>query len=74
MFKSDWDKYEWIEIDSTIIEDAQDLIKKYGDIGLRSLDSIQLASGLYVKDKDVKYITSDKLLKKCFIKEKLTII
>ena len=28
VFKSDWDKYEWIEIDSTIINNAHDLIKK----------------------------------------------
>ena len=27
---------------STIINNAQDLIKKYGDIGLKSLDSIHL--------------------------------
>ena len=28
VFKSDWDKYEWIEIDSTNIKNAQYLIKK----------------------------------------------
>lgn len=74
IFESDWDKYEWIEITSNIIKDAEDMIKKHGNIGLRSLDSIQMACGLYVEDEDVRYITSDKLLKKCFIEEGLKVI
>ncbi len=43
----------------------------YGIDGLRTLDSIQLASALAVKNEVNKYFTSDKLLRLLFEKENL---
>jgi len=62
-FQEDYTKYTFILLDSKLISMARDLIEKYGLKGLRSLDSIQLASILKIKSGLSVAITSDELLK-----------
>jgi len=47
---------------------------KYGNKGLRTLDSLQLASALILKNKPCVFFTSDKLLKSLFIEESLNVL
>ncbi|MCK4761861.1 MAG: type II toxin-antitoxin system VapC family toxin, partial [Candidatus Aminicenantes bacterium] len=62
-FEEDFDKYQWIKIDSNIIQSASDLLKKYGNNGLRTLDSIQLACAVELKQESCTFFTSDGLVK-----------
>ncbi len=62
-FNSDYDNYTFIAIDTDLIFDARDLLVKYGLKGLRTLDSIQLASILKVKSELSFAVTADDLLK-----------
>jgi uncharacterized protein len=61
-FEKDIPKFELVPdtIDLKIL--AKDLIKKYCNEGLRSLDAIQLASILSVRQKVDYFFTSDKVL------------
>jgi len=69
LFESDFSKYSFINCNNEIVEEANKLLKLYGANGLRSLDSIQLASMIKVKQEidiaksaDVKlnaFITSE---------------
>ncbi len=62
-FESDFDKYDFVELDSKIIANAKSLISNYGTQGLRTLDSIQLASALKTKAGLNFFITADDLLR-----------
>lgn len=73
IFNSDLPKYHIVRIDSEVIKAAINLIAKYGDAGLRTLDSIQLATALLIKQKADLFVTADKLLLSLFDKERLTI-
>jgi predicted nucleic acid-binding protein len=44
LFENDFTKFTFIATDSLILEQARNLISKYGKEGLRTLDSIQLSS------------------------------
>lgn len=72
-FETDYNKYHWIIIDREIINSAINLLNKYSKIGLRTLDAIQLACAVSVKDNADEFLTSDKILKTIFIKEGLTV-
>jgi uncharacterized protein len=74
LFETDYGKYNFIEIKSDIIILSTTMIKKYGTLGLRSLDSIQLSSALYCKESVDIFITHDELLMKFFNSEELPII
>ena len=63
LFYSDSDSFTFVEVNNELIGNAFDLISKYGKAGLRSLDSIQLASMLKVKTEISYAISADKLLK-----------
>ena len=63
-----------LNIESDVIKTAINLLKKYGNNGLRTLDSIQLASALKIKEVNFTFLTSDKLLQKLFNNQKLDII
>ncbi len=52
---------------------AKLLILKYGQDGLRTLDALQFASAIEVKDLVNKYFTADKLLLSLFEKEYLPV-
>ena len=66
-FCDDYDKYTFIDVNSELLSIARDLVIKYGLKGLRTLDSIQLASILEVKTGLSFAVTTDDLLKS-FIK------
>jgi uncharacterized protein len=71
-FAEDYDNYHFIDIDSELVLTARDLIGKYGLFGLRTLDSLQLASVLKVKSELTFALTSDDLLKSLIKSEGLT--
>lgn len=62
LFNSDFDKFNKIYIDKTIIDLSSLLIGKYWKKGLRSLDSIQLASLISIRENISIFICSDKVL------------
>ncbi|OFX43537.1 MAG: hypothetical protein A2046_01420 [Bacteroidetes bacterium GWA2_30_7] len=72
-FENDYNNFLWISIDKETISAAKELIKTYGQDGLRTLDAIQLACAVLKRNKIQKYKTSDSTLKQIFIKEKLTV-
>ena len=71
LFEMDSYKYIFIATDNFIIEQAQNLITKYGLSGLRTLDSIQLSSALALANKVGLFLTSDNLLKVLLCEEGL---
>ena len=73
-FEVDLDKFQWIRLTSDVIKYAADLLKRYGDDGLRTLDSMQLAYALQLRAEGCSFFTSDKLLQRLFVKENLNII
>ncbi len=73
LFESDLQKYSIIPVNSITLEKAKILIGKYGQDGLRTLDSMQLASAIEVKNIVNKYFTSDQLLHTLFLKENLPV-
>jgi len=73
-FQNDYSKFEWIKLDSHVVNLAKDLISQYGTDGLRTLDSLQLASAVSKKIVINYYKTSDKLLFAIFEKEGLNVI
>lgn len=70
-FQQDSDKFQWILLQAGIVKSASHLLMKYGNSGLRTLDSLQLASALTLKDEKCIFLASDKLLRSLFEKEKL---
>lgn len=70
-FESDADKYTFVVVDSIVIENAIRLLSKYGIIGLRTLDSIQLSTAVLLVDNSSVFLTSDEILKSLFKTEKL---
>ncbi|MBC8384174.1 MAG: type II toxin-antitoxin system VapC family toxin, partial [Candidatus Cloacimonetes bacterium] len=71
LFFNDLTEFKWINIDSKIVNSAFNLLSDFGEIGLRTLDSIQLASALTLKENDCLFYSEDKLLRKIFEKLKL---
>lgn len=71
LFEADFEKYTFIAIDSLLVERARILIAKYGVEGLRTLDSIQLASAVSMEQEVNIFLTSDRLLDACFKSEGL---
>ncbi|MGB5155901.1 type II toxin-antitoxin system VapC family toxin [Desulfobacterium sp. N47] len=70
-FEDDHAKFEWIRIDPFIIDSASKLLMRYGSDGLRTLDSLQLASAVKLKRESCIFLTSDSLLLKFFKNEGL---
>ncbi len=62
-FTNDYDNYSFIGSDYNLILQAKDLVTKYGVQGLRTLDSIQLASVIAVKSDLSFAVTADNLLR-----------
>jgi predicted nucleic acid-binding protein len=73
-FELDYDKYDFIKLDSEIVRDSKNLISKHGTKGLRTLDSIQLSSALRLKSELGFFVTSDDLLKHLAEMEELIIL
>ena len=57
-----------------LANEAKGLIHKYGMQGLRTLDSIQLATAISLKNECELFITSDKLLNSFFKQEALPVL
>ena len=72
-FENDWKNFIFIHDNKEMKIKAKLLISKYSKEGLRTLDSIQLASALEVKDDTDSNLTADKLLMKLFKLENLKI-
>jgi predicted nucleic acid-binding protein len=70
-FTSDYGNYSFVDSNNDLILHAKDLVTKHGVQGLRTLDSIQLASALKVYDQVELFLTSDKLLSELFKDEGL---
>jgi uncharacterized protein len=62
-FKTDYTNYNFIEVTNEVILTARELVSHYGLNGLRTLDSVQLASMIKVKPMLDFAITADGLLK-----------
>lgn len=71
LFENDCNKYTFVQVDNFIIEQSKELIAKYGKDGLRTLDSIQLASSVILKTQIDLFKTTDNLLNKFFVLEGL---
>ena len=71
LFESDFEKYNFETANSLIIEQARNLTTKYGIEGLRTLDSIQLSTCIYLAKQADVFFTADMLLKKLMEKEGL---
>jgi predicted nucleic acid-binding protein len=63
-FEADYSKYPFVNINFELLNIAKNMLSKYGTSGLRTLDSIQLASILIIKSKISFAVTSDNLLQK----------
>ncbi len=73
-FHNDHDNFQWILLQSDIVESAAHLLMKYGRRGLRTLDSLQLAAALTIKGEECIFLTSDKLLRSLLEEEKLKVL
>ena len=73
-FQNDGDNFQWIMLQSDIVESASYLLMKYGNRGLRTLDSLQLAAALTLREVECVFLTSDKLLLTFFKEEQLKVI
>lgn len=71
LFESDFEKYNFISTDSLLIEQARNLTTKYGIDGLRTLDSIQLATCKRLENHVDIFFTADNLLNYLIEKEGL---
>lgn len=71
LFDKDSPKYQFVAIDSIILEQAKNLVSKYGVEGLRTLDSIQLSTCVFLKNQVDVFFTTDKLLKALIEAEQL---
>jgi predicted nucleic acid-binding protein len=72
-FEMDSTKFNIVSESSEIRKLAKAMIRKYWKIGLRTLDSIQLASVLLIRDKVDFFFTSDNLLAEIARLEKLKV-
>ena len=63
LFSNDYEKFTFVEVDAELVLFARNLVSKYGLKGLRTLDSVQLASVLKVKSGLSFAVSADDLLK-----------
>jgi uncharacterized protein len=70
-FENDQNKFRWVRLDPSVILQASALLMKYGGKGLRTLDSIQLATALHLQSPNLLCLTSDTLLRSFFQDENL---
>ena len=71
-FESDSENYQFVNQSDKLIWLAKNLVNKHWKTGLRTLDSIQLASVLTVKEIDY-FFTSDRILAEIAINEGLNV-
>lgn len=73
-FQKDRGNFQWLLLQSDIVESASHLLMKYGGHGLRTLDSLQLATALTLREDKCIFLTFDKLLRTLFIEEQLKVL
>ncbi|MBI5194349.1 MAG: type II toxin-antitoxin system VapC family toxin [Nitrospirae bacterium] len=73
-FQNDCNKFQWILLHSNLVKSASQLLMNYGGRGLRTLDSLQLATALTLKEEECIFLTSDKLLQTLFVEERLKVL
>lgn len=73
IFRNDYPRYHWIEIDQETEMYALDFLNKYGPAGLRTLDSLHMASAQKVSRICNFFLTEDKLLGRFFESENLVV-
>jgi len=71
LFEEDAVRFTFMPLSENIVDNACGLLNKYGPDGLRSLDGIQFATAIALKDHADLFITSDKLLGSLLAKEQL---
>lgn len=72
IFEEDYCNYRWILHDEHINQSAYNLLMKWGESGLRTLDSIQLASAITLREMpSTIFCTADNKLNEIFEKEHL---
>ena len=74
VFNKDVLQYQFIHADTIITNTAKELVDKYGMQGLRTLDSIQLATAISLKELCGLFVTTDKLLNSFFQQESLPVL
>lgn len=72
-FNNDLGKFTLVNVDNSIINNAKILMDTYGLQGLRTLDSIQLATAVSLKSVASLFVTSDQLLQSFFVQEGLPV-
>ncbi len=72
-FDKDYPAYTFIPVDELLLQLSCQLLDKYGQRGLRSLDVIQLASAVSVHREVRLFKTADALLNTLFIAEFLPV-
>ena len=72
IFSNNSSDFEWIRLNEEIVELARTKVLEYGKMGLRTLDSIQLAAGISARislDSNLTFLTTDQVLYAAFLKE-----
>ena len=72
-FDNDCSVYTLVLTDDSLLKLSRQLLDKYGQRGLRSLDAIQLASAISIKHDVQLFKTADDLLNTFFIAEALPV-
>ena len=70
-FEEDYKNFTFINTNKGVLKLAKKLFSIYGSQGLRSLDSIQLATCIKLKNEAILFLTADTLLKTFLIAEGL---
>ena len=73
-FQNDVNNFQWILLQSDLVESASHLLMNYGIRGLRTLDSLELEAALTLRDEECVFLTSDKLLRTLFKDELLKVL
>ena len=68
-FESDYANYTFIQVENQLILQARALVSKHGTEGLRTLDALQLASAITIRNTIALAITADNLLGSLMQKE-----
>lgn len=72
-FESDFPNFVFIKLDTVLVEEAKKALSKYGKLGLRTLDSLQLATAILLKNQVDLVKSADKLLETLLKAEELPI-
>jgi predicted nucleic acid-binding protein len=72
-FEGDFTKYTFAQLDNVVVEQARNLLATYGQLGLRTLDSLQLATAVSLRNQAGLFVSADQLLRSCLSQENLPV-